>query len=74
MVFAEKCRFFDTFRIMSPVKFLVPAIKLGTYGHPCKHLCNAWSIEKQRESEAPAELAPPWFVRSLTLPSNELVG
>ena len=31
-------------------------------------------FEKQRESEAPAELAPPWFGRSLTLPSNELVG
>ena len=28
----------------------------------------------QRESEAPAELAPHWFGRSLTLPSNELVG
>ncbi len=25
------------------------------------------------ESEAPAELAPPWFGRNLTLPSNELV-
>ena len=24
--------------------------------------------------EAPAELAPPWFGRSLTLPSNEFVG
>ena len=26
------------------------------------------------ESEAPAELASQWFGRSLTLPSNELVG
>ncbi len=31
-------------------------------------------VRKQRESEAPAELATPWFGRSLTLPSNELVG
>ena len=28
----------------------------------------------QWESEAPAELATSWFGRSLTLPSNELVG
>ena len=34
----------------------------------------AMPIEKQREGEAPAELAPPWFCRSLTLPSHELVG
>ena len=26
-----------------------------------------------RESKAPAELAPHWFGRSLTLPNNELV-
>ncbi len=28
----------------------------------------------QWESEAPAELAPPWFGRSLTLPVNEFVA
>ena len=28
----------------------------------------------QWECEAPAELATPWFGRSLTLPSDELVG
>ncbi len=28
----------------------------------------------QWESEAPAELVPPWFGRSLTLPVNEMVG
>ena len=31
----------------------------------------AKSIANQRESEAPAELAPPWFGRSLTLPDDE---
>ena len=46
----------------------------GGTRHPRKHLCNAESIENQWKSEAPAELATPWFGRSLTLPANEMVG
>ena len=39
--------------------------------HPDKHLFDVCTIENQREGEAPAELAPPWFGRSLTLPGSE---
>ncbi len=47
---------------------------MGGRGHPSKHLCNGECIGNHREGEAPAELTTQWFGRSLTLPSNELVG
>ncbi len=61
-------------------RFLLPSkrsrLEQGVTGDkpPLQTSLPSQSIEKQRESEAPAELAPPWFGRSLTLPSNELVG
>ncbi len=36
--------------------------------------CNARPLKNSRESEAPAELSTLRIGRSLTLPSNELVG
>ncbi len=50
---------------------IIPRLRVGLVVTPLVQLLAAIS---SGQGEAPAELATPWFGRSLTLPSNELVG